>query len=61
VAELKQHSIEQRNFILGQSRWQSLNEEEHLPVIDSPVLLAGSTVVQGVGQMLVLAVGKNRW
>jgi len=28
--------------------------------LSSPVLLAGSSVVQGMGQMLVLAVGQNK-
>jgi len=35
-------------------------EDDSIPIVDSPILLSGSNVVQGIGQMLVLAVGKNR-
>lgn len=36
-------------------------KEDNLPTIDSPILLSGSNIVQGIGQMLVLAVGQNRF
>lgn len=54
-------AIENKELMLKKSeKVRGEVKEENLPTIDSPILLSGSNVVEGIGQMLVLAVGKNR-
>lgn len=48
-----------KDFINKQNELND-KEDDGIPIVDSPILLSGSNVVQGIGQMLVLAVGKNR-
>jgi len=61
VENLKKHGMDCKDIMIKQNmKIKSEIHEENLPTIDSPILLCGSNIVQGIGQMLVLAVGKNR-